>query len=86
MVSLFNIFGVICWVAGIGACNVAKGAIHESNGLVLCLIGSVFLVGAAIIDELRKARIKKKPPEEMLGPGDKPKASTIPYRRGHEPK
>lgn len=86
MISLFNIFGVICWVAGIGACNVAKGAIHESNGLVLCLIGSVFLVGAAIIDELRKGRAKKIPPEALLGPGDKPPETTIPYRRGHEPK
>lgn len=86
MILLFNIFGVICWVAGIGACTAAKGALHESNGLVLCLIGTVFLVGAAVISELRRGRNPPPPAIPATGTEENRPTVTIPYRRGHGPK
>lgn len=70
MVTFFNFAGLIFWVSGIGACATARGAMHESTGSLMILTGTVFIVGAALLNEMRTARAKPMP-DHLLGPGDK---------------
>ncbi|MBU0752391.1 MAG: hypothetical protein KJ787_14045 [Gammaproteobacteria bacterium] len=60
MVSLFNVLGLLFWIFGLGSCTLAKGAIQETGGLLMFLIGTVLVVGAAVLDQLRKLVGKNK--------------------------
>lgn len=72
MVSLFNVLGLIFWLLGLGACGIAKTPVDSNSGLLMILIGTVFLVGASIADELHHLRPAK--PIAHPGPGDMPNA------------
>ncbi len=86
MVTFFNLAGVGLWLIGLASCGIAKGALHEGNGLMQCLIGTVFIVGAAVIDEMRRAHAPKISPEQSKGPGDKnPEQNKIPWRKPAKP-
>jgi hypothetical protein len=86
VVTFFNLAGIALWVSGLASCGMAKGALHESNGLMQCLIGTVFIVGAALIGEVRRAHAPKIPPEQLKGPGDKkPEQNKIPWRNPANP-
>lgn len=78
MVSFFNTLGVIFWALGLVTCSVAKGAMHETNGLMNVLIGTICLAAAAILDEMRKRHTP--PATPIPGPGDLARA------RGEKPK
>lgn len=81
MVTFFNVLGIIFWALGMVTCSVAKGAMHETNGLVNVLIGTICLVAAALLDELRKHRAPAaRPATPIPGPGDLARA------RGEKPK
>lgn len=43
------VLSVVAFWGGVSMLMAAKGAIHEIEGLVLILIGSVFLTGVAVI-------------------------------------
>ncbi len=71
MISFFNFAGLLFWLSGLGACALSRGAIQESNGNLMILTGTLFVVGAAILDELRKSRRHDASHNKLLGPGDK---------------
>lgn len=54
MVTFFNVFGLLFWMSGIGVCAASKGALQEAEGLVAFLTGTVFIVGAALLDGLNR--------------------------------
>lgn len=69
MVSFLNLMGVVFWFVGLTSCTLAKGAMHETNGMMQVLVGTVCVIGAAVLDEMRRHR--PRPPPPVLGPGDK---------------
>ncbi len=83
MVSFFNVLGVVFWVFGLVTCSAAKGAMHETNGMVQVAIGTVCLIGAALLDEMRRHR--PPPPPPILGPGDKAPAKAWSSRPAKPP-
>lgn len=56
MVSLFNLLGVLFWLIGLASFASARGAIHESSALIALGIGSMFIIGAALLHELQRHR------------------------------
>jgi hypothetical protein len=44
-------------VAGLGTCTMSKTAVHEIEGILLLLIAAIFFVGAALLDQLKKAKL-----------------------------
>ncbi|NRA59805.1 MAG: hypothetical protein HRU25_02630 [Psychrobium sp.] len=51
---LFFILGLLAYVMGYSVFSSAKSAMHETVGLLIFLIGTVFFVGAGIIDAINK--------------------------------
>lgn len=71
MVTLFNLLGVFFWLAALGSCVTSRSVLHETAGLLYVAVGALFLVGAALIDELRAVvRAIRPPPPAAKGPGD----------------
>lgn len=70
MASLFTFAGVCFWLIGFTACTVAKSTMHDSTAGIFLLIGTVFMVGAALLREIREFRHAIKPPVQPKGPGD----------------
>lgn len=61
MVSMFNIFGAFFWLTSLVSCAASRSAMQETVAILQVLIGAVFFVGAALIDELRKSNTRKIP-------------------------
>lgn len=71
MATLFKVLGAVFWIVAMGSCAVSKSVMQETAGILLVGIGSLFLVGAALLDELRAVRWAIKPPAPPIkGPGD----------------
>jgi len=70
VVSFFNLAGVFFCALGCVLWMMAR----LDSGLMAWIAGAIFIVGAAVIDELRNRIARLPPPPETLGPGDrKPK-------------
>lgn len=69
MVSIFNVAGVLFCALGAVMCLLVR----FDSGLIAIGVGAVFLVGAAVVDELRKRLALIARPDYMLGPGDRKK-------------
>jgi hypothetical protein len=51
---LFWVLGCLAYLMGFVVFSTAKNAIHENVGLMIFLIGTVFIVGAGIIGAINK--------------------------------
>ena len=60
MVTFFDAAGIFFWLIGLPSCGLSRGAVHDANGALLILTGTVFIVGAAILRELQRLRQKPK--------------------------
>ena len=49
-------FGVLAGLFGIGSCAVAKATLEYVHGDLWLAIGAIFLVGAAVVEQLQLAR------------------------------
>lgn len=56
MAGIFFIVGLITLVSGIAAFSGAISAVQEAPATIIALIGVVFMVGGAIIEQLKYLR------------------------------
>ena len=61
MRTTLAILSVMFWLIGLGSCSLAKGAVHEIQGSVLILTGTLCFVGLCIVNALD--HINKKLPQ-----------------------
>ncbi len=54
MTTVFWALGALAYLFGCGMWAVSKGAIHEALALLTFVIGTLFVVGAAIVGALEK--------------------------------
>ena len=54
--SIFlGILSILAFLAGLVVMGLSSGAIHEIEGLVLWVISALFLVGAAIVEAVKRS-------------------------------
>lgn len=61
MSYFFGFLAVVFYLAAFGGCVMAKTSIHEIQGLISIIVGTLFLVGAGIIDAIHSAAKKPAP-------------------------
>jgi len=54
MVTFLSLVGIICWLIGMASCVMTKSPLAEIGGMILFLIGTVFVCTGAIIEALQK--------------------------------
>lgn len=60
MKYIFAILAALFYLAGFGGCALAKTAIGEIQGMLLTIIGTLFFVGAGIIEAITR----RSPPQK----------------------
>ncbi len=61
MKTLFGVLAALCYLAGIGGCVAASNSIQQIYYGIVLVIGTLFLLGAALLESLQEIRNRLPP-------------------------
>ena len=56
MKYVFAVLAALFYLFALGSCTVAKSSIHEIQGYLIAILGTLFFVGAGIIEAVDRTR------------------------------